>query len=99
MTETRGDAPGETFADRRRVYLERQRRFIAVIGPCLIAACAIVALGAGARVRGLPFSLSPALLLGTLAAALMVVDRDRPVPKCALFGLLCALVVVILVIL
>lgn len=89
----------ETFADRRRAFGSRQRRFIAVVGPCLIAAFTILALGAGERARGLPFSLMPTLLLGLLAAALMIVDRDRPGPKLWLFGLLCALVFVILVVL
>lgn len=89
----------ETFADRRRAFAARQRRFIAAIGPCVIAALTILALGAGERVRGLPFSLMPALLLGLLAAGLMVVDRDRPAPKLWLFGLLCFLVFVILVVL
>jgi peptidoglycan/LPS O-acetylase OafA/YrhL len=89
----------ETFADRRRVFAARQRRFIAVIGPCLIAALTILALGAGERLRGLPFSLAPALLIGALAAGLMVVDRDRPGPKLWLFSLLCFLVFIILVVL
>lgn len=89
----------ETFADRRRAFAARQRRFIAVIGPCLIAALTILALGAGERVRGLPFSLMPALLIAALAAALMVVDRDRPGPKLWLFGFFCFLVFIILVVL
>jgi hypothetical protein len=87
----------ETFADRRRVFAARQRRFIAVIGPCLIAALTVLALGAGERLRGLPFALVPALLIAALAAGLMIVDRDRPGPKLWLFGLLCFLVFVILV--
>ncbi len=89
----------ETFADRRRVFAARQRRFIAVIGPCVIAAVTILAIGAGERLRGLPFSLMPALLIGALAAGLMLVDRDRPGPKLWLFGLLCFLVFLILVVL
>lgn len=89
----------ETFADRRRAFARQQRRFIAVVGPCLIAAFTILALGAGSRVRGLPFPLRPSLLLGALAAALMVVDRDRPGPKLWLFGLFCFLVFIILVVL
>ena len=92
-------APIETFADRRQAFAARQRRFIGVIGPCLIAALTILALGAGERVRGLPFSLMPALLIGVLAAGLMVIDRDQPGPKLWLFGLLCFLVFVILVVL
>lgn len=92
-------ARSETFADRRRAFADRQRRFIAAIGPCLIAALTILAVGAGERVRGLPFSLAPALLLGALAAGLMVVDRDRPGPKLWLFGFLCFLVFIILVVL
>jgi hypothetical protein len=89
----------ETFADRRRAFVDRQRRFIAAVGPCLIAAFTIFGLGAGSRVRGVPFPLPPSLLLGLLAAALMLVDRDRPGPKLWLFGLLCFLVFLILVIL
>jgi len=89
----------ETFADRRRAFGERQRRFLAVIGPCLIAAFAILVLGAGSRVRGLPFPLPAAALLGALAVALMVVDQDRPGPKLWLYSLLCALVFIILVVL
>lgn len=89
----------ETFADRRRIFAARQRRFIAVIGPCLIAAATILAIGAGERLRGLPFSLAPALLIGALAIGLMVVDRDRPGPKLWLLGLLCFLVFIILVVL
>jgi hypothetical protein len=89
----------ETFADRRRAFGQRQRRFIAVVGPCLIAALTILVLGAGSRVRGLPFPLQPSLLLGALAAALMVVDRERPGPKLWLFGFLCFLVFIILVVL
>ncbi len=77
--------------------MQRQRRFIAVVGPCLIAALTILALGAGSRVRGLPFPLPPTLLLGLLAVALMPLDRDRPGPKLWLFGLLCFLVFIILV--
>jgi hypothetical protein len=89
----------ETFAARRRAFAARQQRFIAVIGPCLVAALTILALGAGERLRGLPFSLMAALLIGVLAAGLMVVDRDRPGPKLWLFGLLCFLVFIILVVL
>jgi hypothetical protein len=89
----------ETVADRRRAFAARQRRFIAMIGPCLIAALTVLALGAGERLRGLPFSLGPALLIGALAAGLMVVDRDRPAPKLWLFGLLCFLVFIILIVL
>jgi len=47
----------------------------------------------------LPFPLRPSLLLGALAAALMVVDRERPGPKLWLFSLLCFLVFIILVVL
>lgn len=89
----------ETFADRRRAFARQQRRFIAVVGPCLIAAFTILALGAGSRVRGFPFPLQPSFLLGALAAGLMVVDRDRPGPKLWLFSLLCLLVFIILVVL
>lgn len=89
----------ETFAERRRAFAERQRRFIGVVGPCLIAAFTILALGAGSRARGLPFPLSPAFLIGALAAGLMVVDPRRPAPKLWLFSLLCVLVFVILVVL
>ncbi|MDQ6833932.1 MAG: hypothetical protein M3008_11085 [Chloroflexota bacterium] len=86
----------ETFADRRRVFAERQRRFISVVGPCLIAALTILALGAGSRVRGLPFPLPPALLIGALAVGLMAVDPHRPATKLWLFSLLCFLVFIIL---
>ena len=89
----------ETFADRRRAFAERQRRFIGVIGSCVIAAVTILALGAGSRLRGLPFPLPPSLLIGALAAGLMVVDPHRPAAKLWLFSLLCFLVFVILVIL
>lgn len=89
----------ETFADRRRAFAERQRRFIGIVGPCLIAAFTILALGAGSRVRGLPFPLAPALLLGAFAVGLMVVDPHRPAAKLWLFGLLCFLVFIILVVL
>ncbi len=89
----------ETFADRRRVFAERQRRFISVVGPCLIAAFTILALGAGLRARGLPFPLPPALLIGALAVGLMAVDPQRPAPKIWLFSLLCFLVFIILVVL
>jgi hypothetical protein len=89
----------ETFAERRRAFAERQRRFTGVVGPCLIAALTILALGVGSRLRGLPFPLSPALLIGALAAGLMIVDPHRPAAKLWLFSLLCALVFVILVVL
>ncbi|MDQ2786186.1 MAG: hypothetical protein M3Y58_14425 [Chloroflexota bacterium] len=89
----------ETFADRRRAFVERQRRFLGVIGPCLIAALTILALGAGSRLRGLPFPLSPALLIGAFAVGLMVVDPQRPAAKLWLFSLLCFLVFIILVVL
>ncbi len=89
----------ETFADRRRAFAERQRRFIAVVGPCLIAAFTILALGAGSRLRGLPFPLPPALLIGALAVGLMIVDPQRPAAKLWLFTLLCFLVFIILVVL
>lgn len=89
----------ESFADRRQQFALRQRRFIAVVGPCLIAALAVIALGAGSRVRGLPFPLSAAALLGALGVVLMIVDRDRPAPKLWLYSLLCFLVFVVLVIL
>ncbi len=89
----------ETFADRRRAFAERQRQFIAVVGPCLIAAFTILALGAGSRLRGLPFPLPPALLIGALAVGLMIVDPNRPAAKLWLFTLLCFLVFIILVVL
>ncbi|MCA1666438.1 MAG: hypothetical protein LC793_03375 [Thermomicrobia bacterium] len=89
----------ETFADRRRAFAERQRRFIGVVGPCLIAAFTILALGAGSRLRGLPFPLSPALLIGAFAVGLMIVDPQRPAAKLWLFSLLCLLVILILVVL
>ena len=88
----------ETFAERRRAFAKRQRRFIGVVGPCLIAAFTILALGAGSRVRGLPFPLSPALLIGAFAASLMIVDPQRPAAKLWLFSLLCFLVFIILVV-
>ncbi|MHB8646859.1 MAG: hypothetical protein ACYDAR_13800 [Thermomicrobiales bacterium] len=89
----------ETFADRRRAFAERQRRFIGLVGPCLIAAFTILALGAGSRVHGLPFPLSPALLIGALALGLMIVDPHRPTAKLWLFSLLCFLTLIILVVL
>lgn len=87
----------ETFADRRRLLARRQRRYIAVIGPFLIAAFAALALGVGARVRQVPFPLPAALLLSGLAVCLAPFDLDRPAPKLILFAVLCALVVAILV--
>ena len=87
----------ETFADRRRLLARRQRRYLAVIGPCLIAAFASLALGVGARVRQIPFPLSAALLLCGLAVCLAPFDLDRPAPKLILFAALCAIVVTILV--
>lgn len=88
-----------TFQERRQLFAHQQRRFIAVIGSCLIAAATIVALGAGARLRHEPFPLGVALMLGVFAAALMPIDRDRPAAKLALFGLLCACVWIVLVLL
>ena len=72
----------ETFADRRRIFAARQRRFIAVIGPCLIAALTILALGAGERLRGLPFSLAPALLIALVSGVVVgVVVLARSAPE------------------
>jgi hypothetical protein len=89
----------ETFAARRRLLANQQRRFIAIIGPCLIAAMTIIAIGAGMRVRHNPFPTGVAFLLCGLALALIPVDIDRPRPKLLLFGSLCALVFAILVLL
>jgi hypothetical protein len=89
----------ETFAERRRLFARQQRRFIALIGPCLIAATTIIALGAGTRARHEPFPALVAFLLGGLALILTPMDSDRPRPKLLLFGTLCALVFAILVLL
>jgi hypothetical protein len=89
----------ESFAERRRLIAKQQRRFIAVIGPCLIAAMTIIALGAGMRARHTPFPPMVAALLCGLALALIPVDMDHPRPKLILFGALCALVFIILVLL
>lgn len=84
------------FRERRAIFVARQRRFVAVVGPCAIAAVAIIALGAAMPARGYPFPVGVAALLGLLAVALMPVQRDRPGPKLALFVALCTLVVLIL---
>ncbi len=89
----------ETFAARRRLLARQQRRFVAVIGPCLIAAMTVIAVGAGMRVRHNPFPTSVAFLLCGLALVLIPVDIDRPGPKLLLFATLCALVFAILVLL
>lgn len=89
----------ETFADRRRLLARQQRRYIAVIGPCLLAAFATLALGVGARVRQEVFPLGAALLLCGLAVCLAPFDLDRPAPKLALFAALCAIVVAVLALL
>lgn len=89
----------ETFAERRHLFARRQRRFIALIGPCLIAAMTIIALGAGTRARHEPFPILVAFLVCGFALVLTPMDRDRPRPKLALFGTLCALVFAILVLL
>lgn len=87
------------FRERRAIFVARQRRFVAVVGPCLIAAAAIIALGAAMPLREQPFPTGVALLLGLIAAALMPVARDRPGPKLALFAAVCALVFIILALL
>lgn len=84
------------FRERRAIFVAGQRRFVAVVGPCAIAATAIIALGAALPARGYPFPLGVAALLGLLAVALMPVQRDHPGPKLALFAALCTLVVLIL---
>jgi hypothetical protein len=89
----------ETFAQRRRLFMRQQRRFIALIGPCLIAAMTIIALGAGLRLRHEPFPVLVALLLGGFAVILTPIDIDRPRPRLLLFSALCVLVFAILVLL
>ncbi len=87
------------FRERRQLFAARQGRFVSVIGPCVIAAAAIIALGAGMQVRHASFPLGVALVLVAVAAALMIVDRDRPAAKLSLFALLCACIFVVLVLL
>lgn len=87
------------FRERRAIFAAGQRRFLAVVGPCVIAAAAILALGAALPLRGQPFPTGLALMLGGIAAALMPVARDRPGPKLALFAALCALVFLVLAVL
>jgi hypothetical protein len=89
----------ETFAERRRLIARQQRRFIGVIGSCVIAAMTIIAIGAGARIRHEPFPISVAFLLGAFALVLIPVDIDRPRTKLVLLGVLCILVFAILVLL
>lgn len=86
------------FRARRALFAARQRRFLAVIGPCLIAAVTCIALGASGR-RAEPYPTGVALMLVAIAAALMPMDRDRPAPKLALYTALCVCVFVIFVVL
>ncbi len=80
------------FRARRALFVAGQRRFFAVIGPCLIAAVTCLALTAGGLRRGEPYPTAAALMLVAIAAALMPVDRDRPGPKIALYAALCVCV-------
>jgi hypothetical protein len=89
----------ETFAERRRLIARQQRRFIGIIGPCVIAAMTIIAIGAGMRIRHEPFPISVAFLLAAFALILIPVDIDRPRTKLVLLGVLCLLVFAILVLL
>lgn len=87
------------FRARRALFANQQRRFLSVIGPCLIAAVTCIVLGAGIQRRAEPYPTGVALLLVVIAAALMPVDRDRPGPKLALYALLCICVFMIFVVL
>jgi len=87
------------FRARRGLFAAGQRRFFAVIGPCLIAAITCLALSVGGQGRDEPYPLGVALMLTAIAAALMPIDRDRPGPKLALYAALCVCVFAVFVVL